>query len=578
MSHLFPTVTSTTFSTLAAALTPPQTLFTSVNNKTSKLILTPHHLFYLLSKFEDLGIAVGPMYVRLENLHAESSSSNYVSFLNQDRRPKSRRSDNDSVHSVSSVRGIFSGMTSIWANLNLGSTSAMARTEKQKSAIEADLTYLYASFTKIPCLRLAQDRRARLIKGYEEFPFDTAVPLLVFKNLSILEISDIDIRKFFGWDRLAEQLRSLTIKRAGLYDPEVLLINIVLDDMDKRRCRSTRPQSSTTLATCSKRSLQNPDSEMAESDSEPGSPNRQSHIEIHSRPRRRSTARFGSINSTHSVKSWSKKTSPTRSSTSKLLGNYHKNSSQIKRCGSDSSQSSMSDNWCAPFREPTYLPVNTLPQSKWRFLKHLSLADNGISSISAQCLLPLAHTLHSLDLSSNLLTEIPESLASLTALRSLNLSHCNISSLNSLIQNPLPAITALNLRSNQLNSLEGIEYLFPLERLDIRQNKLKDPNELARLTGIPNMREIWVSGNPFTKTHSKSYRVTIFNLFRQVPGHTDDIIIDTFSPGYSEQRYLTERKGEKQTVPIIKNPDCGIKAVKASKSVRECSVITKVVI
>src|SRR6202044_2797517 len=131
-------------------------------------------------------------------------------------------------------RSVMSGMSSLWASFGLGS-SAASRGERQKAAIEMDLKYLYSAFTKIPCLRLAPDRRARLIEGYEEFPFDSAVPLYAFKNLGSLEIIDVDFRQFFGWDRLAEQLRTLTVKRANVDDPMDLLTNIVLDDMDKRR-------------------------------------------------------------------------------------------------------------------------------------------------------------------------------------------------------------------------------------------------------------------------------------------------------------------------------------------------------
>src|SRR5690606_35107008 len=129
--------------------------------------------------------------------------------------------------------------------------------------------------------------------------------------------------------------------------------------------------------------------------------------------------------------------------------------------------------------------------SKWRFLRHLSLADNGMTSINATSLAPLSNGLQSFDLSSNLFTEIPDSVATLTALRSLNLSQCMIDSLHSLTRNPLPAITALNLRGNRLQSLAGVEKLYPLERLDLRDNNLRDPTELARLTGIPDIREIW---------------------------------------------------------------------------------------
>ncbi|KAM0527519.1 hypothetical protein ACHAPS_002885 [Verticillium nonalfalfae] len=417
--------------------------------KSAKLALTPHHLFYLLSRFEELGTPVGPMKIRLENLHDSSTSANYVSFLGNTQRSRSRESDVGSIHSVSSVRSVVSGMSALWASFGIGASISAARTERQKAALQADLKYLYSAFTKIPCLRLSPDWRARLIRGYEEFPFDSAVPLYVFKNVQALEVSSIDFRQFFGWDRLADQLRSLTLKRAGVDDPADILIDIVLDDMDKR-------------------------------------------------------------------------------SSSNMLN------------------------------------MGILPASKWRFLKHLSLPDNSMTSIPASSLAPLANTLHSLDLSSNLFVQIPDSLATLTALRALNLSHCMIDSLHSLTRNPLPAITALNLRGNRLQSLAGVEKLYPLERLDLRDNRITDPLEVARLTGIPDIREIWVEGNPFTKTH-RDYRITIFNLFRKTPGYTEDIVIDNVGPSYSERRYLVERAPVPAAVPVVKAPTADLPAVDVSK-------------
>ncbi|KAK4695895.1 hypothetical protein P7C71_g1930, partial [Lecanoromycetidae sp. Uapishka_2] len=227
---------SSASSALAAALSLGSLSFSSHNIKPAKLALTPHHLYYLLDRFEDLGIPIGPMNVRLENIHTEASPANYVSFLGQSQGARSR-SDRDSIHSVSSVRSVMSGL---WPGFGLGSSSSAGRTEKAKVQLLTDLKYLYSAFTKIPCLRLSPDRKARLIGGYEEFPFDTAVPLLAFKNVSALEVCDVDFRQFYGWDRMAEQLRSLTVKRSNLDDPTDLFVNIVLDDMEKRRRRSSK--------------------------------------------------------------------------------------------------------------------------------------------------------------------------------------------------------------------------------------------------------------------------------------------------------------------------------------------------
>ncbi|KAK2593140.1 hypothetical protein QQS21_009150 [Conoideocrella luteorostrata] len=587
-----PSTSSTTTNSLATAISLGSLNFTSHNVKSAKLALTPHHLFFLLSRFEELGINVGPMKVRLENLHDSSSSTNYVSFLGNSQRARSRSSDVGSIHSVSSMRSVMSGMSALWNSLGIGASISAARTERQKAAIQADLKYLYSAFTKIPCLRLAPDWRARLISGYEEFPFDSAVPIYVFKNLQALEINSIDFRQFFGWDRLADQLRSLSLKHAGIEDPADILIDIVLDDMDKRRRRTSKSQSSPTTtwaATNSPRrspTIVHP--ELVRAASAPGSPEHRTLL---------AELRLGSMTPNEPVVEDSESSdtarpsfspedhydlarspnkasrprsiSPSRPASSRNHSSSHVRPSQqrIRRSGSGSSQSSLSESWHHHARGSSgnLLAMGILPASKWRFLRHLSLADNAITCIPPSSLAPLSNTLYSFDLSSNLLSQIPDSLASLTALRALNLSHCMIDSLQSLTRNPLPAITSLNLRANRLQSLAGIEKLYPLERLDLRDNHLADPLELARLTGIPDIREIWLDGNLFTRTH-KDYRVTIFNLFRSAPGYTEDIVIDGCGPSYSEKRLLVERAPIPDSIPVVKSmPAEGPPAVDVGK-------------
>ena len=453
----------------------------------------------------------------------------------------------------------MSNMSSLWSGLGLGYSSSAAKTEKANAQLEADLKYLYSAFTKIPCLRLSPDRKARLIAGYEEFPFDTAVPLVAFKNLSALEICDVDFRQFYGWDRLADQLRSLTVKRAHVDDPTDLLVGVVLDDMDKRRRRSSKAQSSPMPAWPPSPAIRH--SELARANSAPGSPVIDDKYGTSTSPRNTLYVRGETEISVPRTHSRTKSTSPTRPTSSRQGTSYRHvrgNGGKLNRSGSGSSNSS-NTSLHSPVRtrsSSNLLSLGILPASKWRFLKHLSLADNALTSLTVSSLAPLANTLHSLDLSSNLFSDVPDALASLTALRALNLSNCMIESLHSLARNPLPAITALNLRSNRLASLAGVERLFSLERLDLRDNRLSDPTEIARLTGIPDIREIWVLNNPFVKSHSY-YRVTILNLFRGTPGYTEDIVIDATTPGYSERRQLRDRVAETEGVPIVKPAPAG---------------------
>ncbi|KAL4898259.1 hypothetical protein BDV59DRAFT_166530 [Aspergillus ambiguus] len=551
---------SSATATLAAAISFGALKFTSQSIKPAKLTLTPHHLFYLLSRFEDLSISVGPMSVRLENIQTDVSQS-YVSFLN---KPQRSRGDRDSIHSVSSVRSVMSGMSGLWSSFGLGSKDSVSKSEKAKAALEADLKYLYSAFTKIPCLRLAPDRRARLIRGYEEFPFDTAVPLHSFKNLGALEIIDIDFRSFFGWDRLSEQLRTLTVKRANLEDPADLLTGIVLDDIDRRRRRSSKHQPSPVLG-WNGNAYPQPvhKADMAGSVSAPGSPVADAPFGSSASPKAAPMIRGTSEGGKARTRTGS--ISPSRPASSKLSYRHSKgNPSRIRRTGSGSSNSSEASGHRSG--SSSNLLAGILPPTKWRFLRHLGLPDNSLTTLTAAGLAPVANTLQSLDLSANLFTEVPDSLASLVALRALNLANCMITSLHSLSRNPLPAITALNLRGNRLRSLAGIERLLSLERLDLRDNKLSDPTEIARLTCLPEIREIWVSGNPFVKTHS-GHRVVIFNLFRRTPGYSEDVIIDGSGPGYTERKQLVERAAEPEAAPVIRSAAADHSAVVSKPTV-----------
>ena len=538
-------------STFASALSLGSLNFTSGSIKPAKLTLTPHHTFYLLSRFEELGVEIGPMSVRIENIHSEQSPANYVSFLNHPLKPKGR-SDRDSIHSVSSMRSVMSNMTSFWSSIGIGSGSA--KTDKAQAQLSADIKYLYSAFTKIPCLRLSPDHRARLIKGYEEFPFDTAVPLWVFKNLSALEIYDLDFRQFFGWDKLADQLRSLTLKRSNVEDPLDLIVHIVLDDMDKRRRRSSKPQSPPTPIWPASPAGRHMESSRLSFNA--GTPEH-SHMASSASPRSSLHTR-GQSEILIARSARNKSSSPSRPTSARQSSSYRQVKSgndRLKRSGSGSSNSSThSLNTSRNRSSSNLLSMGILPASKWRFLRHLSLADNSLTSLTSSGLAPLANTLQSLDISSNLFTEVPDCLAILAGLRALNLANCMIESLHSLSKSPLPAITALNLRSNRLRSMAGIERLFSLERLDVRENQISDPTEFARLTGIPDVHEIYVVGNPLVKLHN-NYRLTIFNLFRAAPGYTEDIAIDSSGPGYGERRNLKERATESAVIPVAKAPE-----------------------
>lgn len=514
--------------------------FGSHNVKPAQLTLTPHHLFVLLSQIEELDVDIGPMNVRIESIHNESSPANYISFL-QGHNHNRGRGEADSIHSVSSVRSVMSSMSALWSSIGLSGGST--KCEKARLALKADLKYVYGAFTKLPALRLSPDPRTQIIKGYEQFPFDTAVPLFAFKNLQQLEIIDLDFRSFHGWDRLADQLRLLTIKRGSLDDPIDVLEHIVLDDAEKRRRRSNRWQGGASTPSWSMPST--PQAEDARSHSDPGSPEqgslaaspqiqpKQPHEDIVKTPIKLKTR-------SHTFVEGSSPKRPPQHRPATSYRHSRTYSYKAKRSGSGSSNSS--DQLATPSRSDSLWSagLGLLPPSKWQKLIYLSFADNGLTSLSKRSMQPVLNTLRSLNLSSNLFTEIPESLAAMPRLVSLDLSNCMIESLQNLSSEPLQAIVTLKLKSNRLRSLSGIEKLTRLENLDIRNNKISDPDEPARLTAIPSFKRLWIKYNPLTRSFP-DYRVRIMNHFRKTSGFGEDIVVDGHPASFIERKQLVDR-------------------------------------
>lgn len=133
---------------------------------------------------------------------------------------------------------------------------------------------------------------------------------------------------------------------------------------------------------------------------------------------------------------------------------------------------------------------------EWPQLKMLSLADNNLTTLDSRPLMRIRSVTH-LNLSSNLLIDVPPALSTLYNLQSLNLSYNMISFVNG-INMVLGNIQELDLRGNRLTVLVGLDRLWALERIDLRDNRIEDAAEIGRLTSLPNIEDIWVEGNPFT--------------------------------------------------------------------------------
>jgi Leucine-rich repeat (LRR) protein len=99
-------------------------------------------------------------------------------------------------------------------------------------------------------------------------------------------------------------------------------------------------------------------------------------------------------------------------------------------------------------------------------------------------------------LSHNSLEQLPDALAHIYSLDTLNLSYNNL--LN-VYEAPtcLGNITTLNLSHNPLESTRGLEKLWSLRSLDLTFNLIRSADDICEISGLPELEEIRVAGNPF---------------------------------------------------------------------------------
>jgi len=180
-----------------------------------------HHLFYVLMRQEELGYDVGTLDVEIDN---PSRPTSYITL------EENNRSD---TLSLASFRSSLSAVS----NLSLG-VGWWSRSEV--TDINSELKYIFSSFTKIPALAICGPSKKMIVETLSDVPSKNALPLDTFKNLQSLECTDIDPRLLLGWDRLAEGLRSLKIKRSGLEDVADIFIGAVMDDQARRAGSTSR--------------------------------------------------------------------------------------------------------------------------------------------------------------------------------------------------------------------------------------------------------------------------------------------------------------------------------------------------
>ncbi|KAJ7045439.1 leucine-rich protein [Mycena alexandri] len=210
-----------------AAVYNPFSWFSDQNvSQAAPLVLAvdTHHLFYALMRLEAQGLDVGTLDVRID------SPSRPMSYINLFPGGPADKAETLSLASFRSTLSAVSG-------LSLGA-GWWGRPEPP--SLDAELKYLFSSFTKLPALSITAPTRKLIAELAAEPPNENALPLDAFRNLQSLECTDIDPRALLGWDRLAEGLRSLKIKKSGLEDVSDIFVGAVLDDQARRAGSTSR--------------------------------------------------------------------------------------------------------------------------------------------------------------------------------------------------------------------------------------------------------------------------------------------------------------------------------------------------
>ncbi|KAF9958657.1 hypothetical protein BGZ70_009126 [Mortierella alpina] len=484
-----------------------------------------YYLLYLLDRFELAGIeiegwdgstprSVGDTNPRVlkaaspggSGTGAGPNSSTYSSF-----RPPASSTRPQSIRSFSSTA--LSTLTLItgwkqWSN---------AASANNGATIEDDVHFIHKFLKNIAGLRLVAKIPPGLdvpgkgrIEGYSadailniydagrsspNFAASSSKQQLLlplastFSSLTHLELHKIPPRSIEGWETLMIQLKSLVIIQAGMEDIHDVIVTAVVESERRRRRRVSKEKNRAVLI----------------------------------RQEQREALKDAAL-----------------ISKGRRLG-QGSGSSSVSTSSSSASSSPDSSNPSSPSTSPILSPDSYSEDEEailrsikmWPALRHLSVSDNALPTLQHSD--TFSHTLAivSLDLSHNLLIAPPPGLIHLHNLQSLNMSYNMMESVQAIYQ-ILGNIAVLDLRGNRLTSLCGLERLWNLEKVDVRDNRLDEAAEVGRLAALPGIREVWAESNPFCEKQPK-YRLEILAVFK-ANGH--DLLLDGTFASFVEKRSL----------------------------------------
>ncbi|KAI1311917.1 hypothetical protein EDD11_003279 [Mortierella claussenii] len=325
----------------------------------------------------------------------------------------------------------------------------------------------------------------------------------IFPSLTHLELHSIPPDCIEGWETLMKQLRSLVISQSGAEDVHDIIVTAVVNSERRRRQRKLREKARAVQikeeqnealkdATIATQEREDDTTALEGSDGHKVDDDGNAHTGV-------STVQSNGISSAK----------PNRDE-------MERRTQQVGSGGDDDDDATI---------------LSSLRM--WPVLHHLSLSDNSFPALTHVNTFVYTPSVVSLDLSHNLFLSPPSGLIHLHNLNDLNLSYNMISGVQSIYQ-ILGNISVLDLRGNRLESLSGLERLWNLEKVDVRENHLDEAAEVGRLAALPCIREVWSERNPFCIIQPK-YRLEILAVFK-ANGH--DLLLDGASASFVEKRML----------------------------------------
>ncbi|KAG0075636.1 hypothetical protein BGZ92_002802, partial [Podila epicladia] len=460
-----------------------------------------YYLLYLLDRFEQVGIEVDgwdgstPRTVGDSNPRVLGNTSNNNNNSNNNTSTYSSFPPPTASARPQSIRSFSSTALSTLTLITGWKQWSSAATNNSGITVNDDIHFIHKFLKKITGLRLVakippgmENQAKGRIEGYAGdailslFSGGSSPSLLLplagtFQDLTHLELHKIPPRCIEGWETLMAQLKSLVIIQAGIEDVYDVIVTAVVASERRRRQRVFKEKNRAVMIKQEQREALKDAALISQ---------QQRHDSAHS-----------------------------------IASSTSSGSSEGSSSGMDPSYANADDKEI----------LNSIKM--WPMLRHLSVSDNALPGLAQSETFAYSQAIVTLDLSHNLFLAPPPALTHLHNLHSLNLSYNMINSVQSIYQ-ILGNIAVLDLRSNRLESLCGLERLWNLEKVDVRENYLDEAAEIGRLAALPGIREVWADRNPFCLSQPK-YRLEILAVFK-ANGH--ELLLDGTFASFTERRSL----------------------------------------